>query len=119
MIHELIISGVAQGKQRNFPSGPPVIEGKPGWEWLPVVNNKPTFDPTTHILSTPIINLTGMEITYNFTLTAKTFDDQSMKVIRAMADILVDEFNVLRDLHGLPDRTLQQFKNAIEARIPQ
>ena len=38
-------------------------------------------------------------------------------VLRALADIIKDEINILRGLHGLPDRTLAQLRVAIGNRI--
>lgn len=37
-------------------------------------------------------------------------------LLRAFADIIKDEFNILRALHSLPDRTLAQLKAAIQSR---
>jgi hypothetical protein len=37
--------------------------------------------------------------------------------LRAFADIIKDEINILRALHSLPDRTLAQLKAAINARV--
>jgi len=39
------------------------------------------------------------------------------RVMVAFAAIVVNEFNILRTIHGLPDRTLSQFKTAIINRI--
>lgn len=38
-------------------------------------------------------------------------------LIRALADVIRDEINILRGQHALPDRTLVQLRNAINARI--
>lgn len=38
-------------------------------------------------------------------------------LLRALADIIKDEINILRAEHSLPDRTLEQLKTAIENRI--
>lgn len=38
-------------------------------------------------------------------------------LLRAFADIIKDEFNILRALHGLPDRTLAQLRTAIKNRV--
>ena len=38
-------------------------------------------------------------------------------LMRAFADIIKDEFNILRALHGLPDRTLAQLRTAITNRV--
>lgn len=38
-------------------------------------------------------------------------------LLRALADIIKDEINVLRAFHSLPDRTLTQLKTAIQNRI--
>ena len=38
-------------------------------------------------------------------------------ILRAFADIVKDEFNILRDIHGLAPRTLAQLKAAIQARV--
>jgi hypothetical protein len=42
---------------------------------------------------------------------------QFRRIMTAFAAILVDEINILRSQHGLPVRTLQQLKTAIENRI--
>lgn len=42
---------------------------------------------------------------------------QFRRVLVAMADILKDEINILRAQHGLPARTLAQFKTAMLNRI--
>ena len=39
------------------------------------------------------------------------------RIMTAFAAILVNEINILRAEHGLPDRTLSQFKTAIQNRI--
>lgn len=44
-----------------------------------------------------------------------TFDIE--RVLRAMAGLMVDEFNILRTLHSLPDRTNAQLRTAIRAEI--
>jgi len=44
-------------------------------------------------------------------------DPKFRRVITAFASILVDEINILRNAHGLPERTLSQLKTAIENRI--
>lgn len=115
--HELVINGAATGKIKDFLGSPPSIDGKPGWEWLPVIDNLPVFDPSTHTVTGPTKTVNINDVTYDYVLTAKTFDDQSVKILRAMAAVLVDEINILRTQHGLSDRTLQQFKNAVEARL--
>ena len=38
-------------------------------------------------------------------------------VLRSFADVVKDEINILRTLHSLPDRTLSQLKDAIQARV--
>jgi hypothetical protein len=38
-------------------------------------------------------------------------------LLRAFADVIKDEINVLRAQHSLPDRTLAQLKSAINSRI--
>ena len=38
-------------------------------------------------------------------------------VLRALTEVIVDEFNVLRALHSLPDRTLRQVRNAVRAKL--
>lgn len=38
-------------------------------------------------------------------------------LLRAFADILKDEINILRALHSLPNRTLAQLRTAIAARV--
>ena len=44
-------------------------------------------------------------------------DPKFRRVITAFAVILVDEINILRNEHGLPERTLEQLKTAIINRI--
>jgi hypothetical protein len=41
------------------------------------------------------------------------------KLMIAFADIIKDEINILRDQHGLADRTLAQLKTAINNRISE
>ncbi len=43
------------------------------------------------------------------------FDDQ--RILKAFAELLVDELNVLRQLHGLPARTFAQLRTAIRSKI--
>lgn len=47
---------------------------------------------------------------------AKTELD-TRRVLIALAELLVDEFNALRTLHGLPDRTFAQLRTAIRNKI--
>ena len=44
-------------------------------------------------------------------------DEKFRRIMIAFASILVNEFNILRAEHGLPDRTLEQLKTAIKNRI--
>ncbi len=44
---------------------------------------------------------------------------QFRKMMVAFADIIKDEFNILRALHALPNRTLGQLKTAIRNRISE
>ncbi len=44
------------------------------------------------------------------------FDSQSLQ-LRAFADIIKDELNILRALHSLSDRTLAQLRTSIKNRI--
>jgi hypothetical protein len=44
-------------------------------------------------------------------------DPNLRRILTAFAAILVEEINILRNQHGLSDRTLQQLKTAIENRI--
>jgi len=44
-------------------------------------------------------------------------DPKLRRIMIAFAAILIDEINILRSQHGLPDRTLVQLKTAIENRI--
>ena len=44
-------------------------------------------------------------------------DPRFRRVMIAFASIIVDEINILRSEHGLPDRTLEQLKTAIQNRI--
>lgn len=41
----------------------------------------------------------------------------SRRVLVALAELLVDEFNVLRAIEGLPPRTFAQLRNAIRNKI--
>lgn len=45
----------------------------------------------------------------------RAFDQQ--RILKALAELLVDEFNILRALHGLPDRTFAQLRTAIRNKI--
>jgi hypothetical protein len=47
---------------------------------------------------------------------AKTEFD-AKRVLKAFAELLVDEFNVLRTIEGLPDRTFAQLRTAIRNKI--
>jgi hypothetical protein len=38
-------------------------------------------------------------------------------LLRAFADVVKDEVNILRALHSIPDRTLAQLRTAIDGRI--
>ena len=44
------------------------------------------------------------------------FGDRAL-LLRALADVIKDEINILRDQHGLPPRTLALLRTAINARI--
>lgn len=46
-----------------------------------------------------------------------TFDDDERRLLRAFAELLIDEFNTLRVFHGLAPRTFAQFRNAIKNKI--
>lgn len=46
-----------------------------------------------------------------------TFDDDERRLLRAFAELLIDEFNTLRALHGLTPRTFAQFRTAIKNKI--
>ena len=39
------------------------------------------------------------------------------KILKAFAELLVDEFNILRALHALPDRTFAQLRTAIRNKV--
>lgn len=39
------------------------------------------------------------------------------RVAKAFSEVAIDEFNILRDLHGLPDRTLAQLATAIKNKL--
>lgn len=39
------------------------------------------------------------------------------KILKAFAELLVDEFNILRALHSLPDRTFAQLRTAIRNKV--
>ena len=43
--------------------------------------------------------------------------DQIQSFSRAFAEIVLDEFNILRSQHGLPDRTLAQIKTALRNKL--
>lgn len=43
------------------------------------------------------------------------FDDR--RVLKGLAELLVDEFNILRTIEGLPPRTFAQLRTAIQAKI--
>jgi hypothetical protein len=44
---------------------------------------------------------------------------QERRLIRAFAEVVKDEVNILRALHNLSPRTLTQFKNAIKAKLKE
>ncbi len=46
-----------------------------------------------------------------------TFDDDERRLLRAFAELLVDELNTLRAFHGLAPRTLAQLRTAIRNKI--
>lgn len=46
-----------------------------------------------------------------------TFDDDERRLLRAFAELLVDELNTLRALHSLPPRTITQLRNAIRNKV--
>ena len=43
--------------------------------------------------------------------------DQLENILRAFALVVLDEFNVLRAQHGLPQRTIAQLKNALRNKL--
>ena len=47
---------------------------------------------------------------------SKSGFDQT-RVLKALAELLVDEFNILRAQHGLPNRTFAQLRTAIRNKI--
>jgi len=52
----------------------------------------------------------------NSKLTLYRFNNRDL-LLRALADVIKDEINLLRTLHGMPDRTLKQLKTAIKNKI--
>lgn len=45
------------------------------------------------------------------------FENWSRNELKALVLVLKDEINILRNLHGLPDRTNQQLKYAIKSKL--
>jgi hypothetical protein len=41
-------------------------------------------------------------------------DQFGPKLVEALVYIIMDEFNILRNIHGLPDRTKQQLVDALK-----
>ena len=41
----------------------------------------------------------------------------NQKILKALAELLVDEFNILRALHSLPPRTFAQLRTAIRNKV--
>ncbi len=78
-----------------------------------------------------IVTMTGAEITARDAAQAAAQDlavrdgakdgllgfDNGALLMRAFADIVKDELNILRSLHSLPDRTLTQLRTAINSRV--
>lgn len=46
-----------------------------------------------------------------------TFDDDERRLLRAFAEVVKDEINILRAQHGLADRTLAQLRTAIRNKV--
>ncbi len=46
-----------------------------------------------------------------------TFDDKERRLLRAFAEVIKDEINILRGQHGLADRTLAQLRTAIKNKV--
>ncbi len=46
-----------------------------------------------------------------------TFDDAERRLLRAFAEVVKDEINILRGQHGLADRTLAQLRTAIKNKV--
>ena len=46
-----------------------------------------------------------------------TFDDKERRLLRAFAEVVKDEINILRGQHGLADRTLAQLRTAIKNKV--
>ncbi len=46
-----------------------------------------------------------------------TFDDEERRLLRAFAEVVKDEINILRGQHGLAARTLAQLRTAIRNKV--
>ena len=47
----------------------------------------------------------------------RIIDSSSPEMIKAFAEIIMDELNALRSQHGLPDRTMAQLKTAMKNKL--
>ena len=50
-------------------------------------------------------------------VTFEVYDLIERRIIKALALVIMDELNILRALHGLPDRTPGQIKTAIKSKL--
>jgi hypothetical protein len=46
-----------------------------------------------------------------------TFDGSELRILRAFAELLIDELNELRALHSLPLRTMTQLRTALRNKV--
>ena len=46
-----------------------------------------------------------------------SFDDAERRILRALVELIIDEFNILRTIEGLPDRTFAQLRTALRNKI--
>lgn len=91
----------------------------------------PDFDPATHYAPVRLSDIIGESFVTQtwaapFAKTAEEIDaDKDMVVdtmdvdpfLRAFALAVLDEFNVLRDLHSLPPRTAAQLKATVKSKL--
>lgn len=68
----------------------------------------------------PILDSQESELWQAASAAGQLFDVYELtvqRVLKALALVITDELNILRALHGLPDRTADQIKGAIKNRL--
>lgn len=95
-----------------------------------------TFDPSSlelvvpdaaqATLDTALVNYAANQVAIDAAFTQARTDEaldrerdelDNQKILKALAELLVDEFNILRALHSLPLRTFAQLRTAIRNKV--